>query len=496
MKSPTYSGCLALFLALAGAGGLPVRVAAAASTGSQARWEQAIVSIESTRVLYDTMQPWLKRPRTFLKTGVVVAPREILTAAEDLQDRTLVRVQKGGRGQFYDAEVAWVDYHANLAILTVKDETFWKGLKPVPLLNGAPARDDLRVARWLNANLEIRRVEFSQFTVDDARLSPIPALYLEFDSEMTSIGGSAPVISGGKLAGITCQQIDNHVRALTATFIRDVLEARKKGNYRGLGFFPFYWQPSPNTATHRFLKLPGEPRGVAVIYVPELPAVEDNLKPMDIILQVDGFDIDPQGRYQDPLYGQQILENLSIRGKFAGDIVRFTVWREGAVRVVNYRMPRFDYHLRMLPDHVFDREPEYLIAGGLVMAPLNKPFLRSWGEDWKRRAPFRLVYYDNEFPTPDRPSLVVLAFVLPDAYNLGYQDLRALVVEKVNGQVVRNLREIKAALASPKEGYHIIEFVRSDTVRRLVLDASQMESATARILQRYNIPKAENIEAQ
>ncbi|WCJ60260.1 hypothetical protein NXS98_03785 [Fontisphaera persica] len=485
---------LALILALSLGAGVHAR--AASGTPDHARWEQAIINIESTRVVYDSMQPWVKRPRTFLKTGVVIAPREILTAAEDLQDRTLVRVQKGGRGQFYEADVAWVDYHANLAILTVKDEAFWKGLKPVPLLHGAPARDDLRVARWLNANLEIRRVEFSQFTVDDARLSPIPALYLEFDSEMTSIGGSAPVISGGKLAGITCQQVDNHVRALTATFIRDVLEARKKGHYRGLGFFPFYWQPTPNTASHRYLKLPGEPRGVAVIYVPELPAVEENLKPFDIILQVDGFDIDPQGRYQDPLYGQQILENLSLRGKFAGDVVRFTVWREGAIRVVNYRMPKFDYHLRMLPDHVFDQEPEYLIAGGLVMVPLNKPFLRSWGDDWKRRAPFRLVYYDNEFPTPDRPSLVVMSFVLPDAFNLGYHELRALAVEKINGQVVRNLREVKSALRSPQQGYHVIEFVRSDTVRRLVLDASQMDAANARILQRYGIPKAESLSAQ
>lgn len=470
-----------------------IHAPAASPASSQTRWEQAIVSIESTRVVYDTMQPWIKRPRTFLKTGVVIAPREILTAAEDLQDRTLVRVQKGGRGQFYEAEVAWVDYHANLAILTVKDEGFWKGLKPVPLLQGAPARDDLRVARWLNANLEIRRVEFSQFTVDDARLSPIPALYLEFDSEMKSIGGSAPVISGGRLAGITCQQVDNNVRALTATFIREVLDARKKGSYRGLGFFPFYWQPTPNTASHKYLKLPGEPRGVAVIFVPELPVVEENLQPFDIILQVDGFDIDPQGRYQDPLYGQQILENLSIRGKFAGDIVRITVWREGAIRVVNYRLPRFDYHLRMLPDHVFDREPEYLIVGGLVMAPLNKPFLRSWGEDWKRRAPFRLVYYDNEFPTPERPSLVVMSFVLPDAYNLGYQDLRALVVDKINGKPVRNLKDAKAALASPQGGYHILEFIRSDTIRRVVLDASQMETANTRILQRYGIPQAEHL---
>lgn len=457
------------------------------------RWEQAIVSIESTRMVYDMIQPWAKRPRSFLKTGVVIAPREILTAAEDLQDRTLVRVQKTGRGKFWDAEVAWIDYHANLAILTIKDEGFWKGLKPVELLAGAPRKDDLQVARWKNGNLEIRKVDFNQFFVDDARLSPIPALFLEFDSEMTSIGGSAPVISAGKLAGVTCQQVDNHVRAIPATFIRDVLDARRKGQYRGLGFFPFYWQPTENTATHQFLKLPGEPRGVAIIFVPPLPAVPENVKPRDILLQVDGFDVDVQGRYQDPDYGQLLLENLAMRKKFAGDIVRLTIWREGRVQVINYRLPRFTYNLRMLPDFSFDHPPEYLIAGGFVFQPLDKSYLRAWGGEWKRRAPFRLVYYENEFPTPERPSLVVMSLVLPDAYNLGYQELRALAVEKINGKVVHNLAEVKAAFQSPSKGYHSIEFFKSDSIRRVIIDATEMDRATARILERYGIPKAESL---
>jgi hypothetical protein len=127
------------------------------------------------------------------------------------------------------------------------------------------------------------------------------------------------------------------------------------------------------------------------------------------------------------------------------------------------------------------------------MSPLNKPLLRSWGDDWKRRAPFRLVYYDNEFPSPERASLVVLSFVLPDAYNLGYQDLRAQAVERVNNQPVRTVAEVKAALAKPVDGYHIVELVRGDATRRLVLDAGQMNQATARILERYGIPKAENV---
>src|SRR5439155_20366771 len=61
----------------------------------------------------------------------------------------------------------------------------------------------------------------------------------------------------------------------------------------------------------------------------------------------------------------------------------------------------------------FEQEPEYLITGGLVFQPLTKNFLRSWGQDWERRAPFRLAYFRNQDPTPERPAIVILSQVMP-----------------------------------------------------------------------------------
>ena len=81
--------------------------------------------------------------------------------------------------------------------------------------------------------------------------------------------------------------------------------------------------------------------------------------------------------------------------------------------------------------------------------PLSNQYLRAWGDDWKRRAPFRLNYYNNEPATKERPALVVLSTVLPDAYNLGYQDTRLLVLDRVNGKLISRLSDVEAALASP-----------------------------------------------
>src|SRR5438876_653343 len=73
-------------------------------------WERSLLSVEINRKQYDYFQPWARRVQTVVKAGLVIGPREILTTADALDDRTLVRLQKGGRGKWWIAEVKWVDY--------------------------------------------------------------------------------------------------------------------------------------------------------------------------------------------------------------------------------------------------------------------------------------------------------------------------------------------------------------------------------------------------
>ncbi|PYL01119.1 MAG: hypothetical protein DME19_02690, partial [Verrucomicrobia bacterium] len=254
-----------------------------------------------------------------------------------------------------------------------------------------------------------------------------------------------------------------------------------------LGYFDFTWQPAENPETLDYLKLEGEKRGVVVIDAPKKSGVEPVVRPRDVLLQVDGFDIDTQGDYLDPGYGHLLLENISTRNKWAGDPVRLKIWRDGRAQDVVYRLPKAEDAARLVPEAPFDQEPEYLIAGGLVFQPLTKNYLRSWGQDWERRAPFRLAYFRNQDPAPERPAIVILSQVLPDIFNLGYQESRQLVLEKVNGQKVNYLSDLQQALQKPANGFHTLEFMKGDTLQRIVLDAATLEAATKRVLDRYGI---------
>jgi hypothetical protein len=54
---------------------------------------------------------------------------------------------------------------------------------------------------------------------------------------------------------------------------------------------------------------------------------------------------------------------------------------------------------------------------------------------------------------------------------------------------VTRLPELREALQSPTNGCHLIEFAKGDSLQRLMIEASETETATQRVLQRYGIAK-------
>jgi len=457
---------------------------------STAQWEKSIVRIEVSRKVYDYYQPWNRRNDRSLKTGLVVGEKQILTTCQDMSDYTLVRIQKDGRGKWSNARVVWVDYYANLAMLTVEDASFWDGLTPANLTGKLPTDGaTLQILRWREGKLENRTAEFTQFAVRQSEFSAISHVQMEMDSEIQAVGWGEPVVLNSHVVGILSQQRGRACKAIPAPFIRAILDARRAGTYRGLGYFHFYWQPAENTDSLKYLKETGEPRGVLVINVPErLDGLTNVVKLHDIILRIDGFDIDIQGDYNDPEFGELMLENLATRGKWAGDEVKLKIWRDGKPMDVTYRLPKYEYSHSVVPFGVYDHPPEYLIVGGLVFQPLTYPYLQRWGSDWERRAPFRLTYYTTDEATREQPSIVVLSQVLPDPYNIGYQEQRYQVLQKVNGRQVNNLTDVREALKHPDGKYHILDFLPGDSAQRIVIGADGADrEATRRVLERFGV---------
>ena len=450
--------------------------------------ENAIIHIEVSGKTYNYIQPWERSEHTVYKSGVVVDGHQILTTAEGLADQTVIRLKKQGDGLYSEGSVAWIDYQANLAAITTDDKDFWTGLQPAELADPVPITGEVRILRWRDDQLENRQGQIERLTVENSVLSFVSVPALKIDSTIPGVGYGEAVAVGDKLIGLACGQGGDAVTAIPTSFIAPILKAQQSKTYTGLGYFDFTWDTAENPLNLDYLKLPGPARGVIVKETSMKPGVASVMHPRDVLLQIDGFDIDAEGNYHDPQYKKLCLENLSSRGKWAGMNCKFKIWRDGKEMDIDYKLPKAEYTDELVPEQLFDQDPEYVLAGGFVFVPLSEPYLRSWGPTWLQHAPFRLSYYMMDKVKPERPQRVVLSQVLPYPTNIGYESLRNTVVDEINGVKIKQLSDIVTALKTPINGFNVFTFEAGETVRQAVLDASEMDDATQQIMAHYHIP--------
>ncbi len=451
-------------------------------------WDNAIIHLEISGKEYSYVQPWARAERKVLKTGVVLPGHLIITTADGLNDQTLIRMQKQGGGFFSLGQVVWIDYQSNLAALTTDETGFWNGLTPATLANPVPVSGSVRVRRWSSDRLENRPGDIERMTVDNSALSFVSVPALKVDSTISGAASGEAVTQGNKLLGLASGQDSDVVTAVPSSFISFTVAARKKGTFGGLGYFDFTWEPVQNPLALQYLGLPGPPRGVMVKDTGLKPGVVSLIHPRDVILSIDGFDIDAAGDYNDPQYGKMMLENLSSRQKWAGSDCQIKVWRAGKEQMITYQLPKAEYSDELVPEQSFDHPPDYVLAGGLVFVKLSDAFLRSWGAGWRQRAPFRLGYYENDKVKPDRSEVVVLSGVMPARVNLGYEMLHDCVVREVNGIKIGKMTDLVTALKSPVNGFDVFKFAPGEAMEMAVLDASKIDQTNQEIMTRFHIP--------
>ncbi len=412
----------------------------------------------------------------------------IITTADGLNDQTLIRLQKQGGGLFSLGRLLWIDYQSNLAALTTDESDFWNGLTPAALADPVPVNGEVRIRRWNSDRLENRPGDIERMTVDNSALSFVSVPALKVDSTISGASSGEAVTQGNKLLGLASGQDSDVVTAVPSSFISFTVAARKKGTFHGLGYFDFTWEPVENPLALQYLGLPGPARGVIVKDTGLKPGVTSLIHSRDVILQIDGFDIDAEGDYADPQYGKMMLENLSSRQKWAGADCKIKVWRDGKEQTIDYQLPRADYSDELVPEQSFDHPPDYVLAGGLVFVKLSDAFLRSWGANWRQHAPFRLGYYEIDKVKPDRSEIVVLSGVMPARVNLGYEMLHDCVVQEVNGVKIGKLADLVAALKSPVNGFDVFKFAPGESMEMAVLDASKIDETNQEIMTKFHIP--------
>ena len=79
--------------------------------------------------------------------------------------------------------------------------------------------------------------------------------------------------------------------------------------------------------------------------------------------------------------------------------------------------------------------------------------------------------------------------VIPDAINIGYQNLSNAVVLRINDQSINSLIDVSEAFLKPKNKFHRIDFLPGSERMSAVLPEEKLEESNQRIKNNFRIPK-------
>jgi len=437
--------------------------------------KNSVVRINSTLQSWNAGQPWEKNPPSHRRAlAAVVGPQQVLTTSELVADSTYLELESTDGTKFAQAKVIAVDYEANLALLGPANEKEGNALfeKTVPFALTAPPK--------IGQTLEMLQVEENgQSILTPGMLQSIDVTsnFLPGQSFLTYMvkasmqsatsSFSLPVLQDGKLAGvlISYNSKDQICDVAATDIVSRFLKEAASGNYKGFPSLGVLIARTEDNSFRQWLKLTDDQGGLYLRSVRKGGAADlAGIKQGDVLLAVDGHAIDRRGFYQHPNYGSLSWGNL-IRGeKFTGDVITLSLWRDGKPLEVKATLTREEEGSRLVPNYNFGRAPNFLIKGGLVFQELSRPLLESFGEDWAARAPLNFL---DALENPEKyegkvDRIVFLSASIPTPATVGYESLRNLIVRKVNGKEIRNMKDMASAFKGNLSEQHSIEFAEED----------------------------------
>lgn len=481
---------IVLLLALS----LPVTADTGEAADTADQHEMSVVGLEVTYQGWDEDRPWAKRiPKHRNASAVLVDGTHLLTTAQMVDQAAFIRLATFGRTRSVEPRVVRVDPDVNLALLVIEDQEVLENLKPVPVAESTPTSGVLRTLRWSGQQLEAASSRVIGFRVERTWGGRLDHAFLHMRTDMGSGGWGEPVFANGALVGLTVSQKDQRSRAIPAEVLSAFLErARADGPLVGFPSLGISWQVNEDRAMARFLGQQGEPHGVLIRQVPWGASACGVLEPRDILLELDGHAIGPEGYYTHPQLGQVKFNHLLVEQYRPGDTVDVRVLRDGEELTLTVTLRTYPAGLDLVPARR-EGPPSYVVAGGLVFRELDLPYLGTWGADWEQNAPLSLSSRYNlnrNGQTGERRRYVLISSVLPLEYNVGYQELRDSVVEEINGRTVSDIHDVVEGLASPRDGFHKIRLAPDSGRNLVVLDAATLDEATAEALETYRVPAA------
>ncbi|MGC1482038.1 MAG: PDZ domain-containing protein, partial [Chthoniobacterales bacterium] len=392
----------------------------------------SFVRVNATNQRYNFVRPWTKRP-PFSRRGIgaVISDGRVLVTAELVGDHNSIELERPSDSVRSAATVDLIDYEANLALLRPEEPDFFANAVPVQLAGPLQVGDAVEIAQVEpNGSVAttagvVTTIALSNYPVDGiGLLSYAISAPLQYRDNSFTV----PLFYQEELAGLLMRYDSRSQTAtvLPGPVIQTFLARAEESPYESFPRLGIAFSPTRDPQFRRYLEMSDDQTGVYLSKILRGSAAEKgDLEEGDVILSVEGNDIDSDGNYDDPDFGLISLGHLISNADPAKSSIPMTILRDGTTKTISLPLEPQDPASVISPPYLADEQPSFLVLGGVVFQELSRPFLEEWGSDWRSNAPQRLVNLDafqQELP-PDQGRIVFVSQVLPTDATIGYQDL-------------------------------------------------------------------------
>ena len=452
---------------------------------------KSIVTINVVSQDMDNYSPWqTSDSNSHVLNGCLLENNYILTLAHSLYNNIFIEVLKHGQAKKYRAKIICKDYDTGLAIIQVLNPSFYDDLIPLELIDENTNIERVKVAKWdAYGVLKTYQAETFKNSIQFYGYLGI-ALFHSMITGLEEGGNGEPVFQNGKLVGITSwyDEENNVIEVISSLNINKMLKDLKETPYEGI---PFFWIGTNYINSDEYLRdylgMSGEDSGVLVTSVPPQTSGHDVLKENDVILSIDGINIDDRGLFFSEQYGKLNYKGLIGLFHSVGDTVNMKIIREKEKMEISFSLVPINKDIFLIPTRYYNEKSYYIVTGGLIFQELTENYLRTWGSEWYKKADLRFINYDDYgwiFPTEDKSRIVILNRVLPAPINHGYQSMKNLILESINGISVKDLTDLYHTIQNIEDEFIEFKFEGKESI---VLKKDEIEKSNPDIYQSYGI---------
>jgi len=461
---------------------------------------KGLVLVRVSTVKYSGILPWIREAGdVFTVTGLVLSGNKILVSAFDVRNASLLEVAKYSSYERSIATVELSDLESNLAILTVQDPAFFRDLSVLPFAPDAQPGQETAAVRIddLFHVFRERAIVTEVQAAADIGLTYLPAAIFRTEEEFVN-GGI--ITCEQKVCGFVPETNGKKAQAVPSSIVQAFRDMAARKPFPGFVSAGFDVENLVDPALRDFYGMPADKHGVIITRVYPGTSASGVLKKEDVILSIDGVSLDDRGYYEDSVYGRQHALMLFMRDsrqriRRPGETLRVDVLRARANVHLDLRLAASDGRAERIP-WLIRSQPKYLVENGLVFLELTGQYLRDkFGANWRSQAVELANIFDamHYYENSGEDRVVIIAGVLPDESNRGYEFLFAAPVEGLDGKPVVNLTAMLARIEEmQKQGTATVEVTISGK-RKIYLDLSHRNDINRRVSGRYQIPALNNV---